>query len=283
MEENQGTFKIDLSASDGVEEKISNIVPPKKSNGHNTSIPESSPTRNSAPIYITIGLVFVGLVFLIGYLSLRNAIKAINISGAEEIANLSKDLNEKVATVNQLIEDQKKAFKDDIAGVSTKMKTLESNVGKAEKANKNELQAAVADMNKELDPLKKQAEGIKQQLDKVAGKTDEVGGSVAKIQASIQKNQQEIEKISASNIDAVKLESALKKERDASKQTINTLTNDISTLKKSVKDLEDRVSRLKGASSTTPQTSNGSSTTVKTPTNDMPSSKPGGILEEEIH
>jgi predicted nucleic acid-binding Zn-ribbon protein len=283
MEENQGTFKIDLSASDGVEEKISNIVPAKKSNGYKTTIPESPAAKNQSTIYIAIGLVFISIIFAFGYFSLRSAIKTINISGAEEIANLSKELNEKIATVNQLIEDQKKALKDDISGVSSKMKTIESNVNKAEKANKNDLQAAIADMNKELDPLKKQVDGLKPQIDKMAGKTDEVSGSVSKIQAAIQKNQQEIEKISASNIDAAKLEAALKKERDAGKQTINTLTNDISTLKKSVKDLEDRVGRLKGASSAAPSSSTGSSSTTRTPSTDAPTSKPGGIVEEEIH
>jgi predicted nucleic acid-binding Zn-ribbon protein len=283
MEENQGTFKIDLSASDSVEEKISNIIPPKKSNGYKTTIPESPATKNQSTIYIVIGLVFISIIFAFGYFSLRTAIKAINISGAEEIANLSKELNEKIATVNQLIEDQKKAIKDDISGVSTKMKTLESNVNKAEKTNKNELQSAIADMRKELDPLKNQVDGIKQQIDKMAGKTEEFSGSIAKVQAAIQKNQQEIEKISASNIDAAKLEAALKKERDAGKQSINTLTNDISTLKKSVKDLEDRVNKTKGTSSADPSPPTGSSTTSKTQSTGAPTSKPGGIVEEEIH
>lgn len=281
MEENQGTFKIDLSAPDNAEEKISNIVPPKKSNGSKTIIPELPAAKNQSTLYIAIGLVFISIIFLIGYFGLKNAIKAINISGAEEIAKLSKEFNDHKAAVSQLIEDQKKVFKDDISGINTKVKTIESNVSKAEKANKNELQSAIADLNKEIDPLKKQLEGLKQQIDKLAGKTDEVGASVAKFQTAIQKNQQDMEKISTSNIDATKLEAALKKEREANKQTINTLTNDISTLKKSLKDLEDRVSRIKGASSSAP--SSGSSGAAKTPSNGSPTSKPGGIVEEEIN
>jgi len=281
MEENQGTFKIDLSAPDNAEEKISNIVPPKKSNGSKTIIPELPAAKNQSTLYIAIGLVFISIIFLIGYFGLKNAIKAINISGAEEIAKLSKEFNDHKAAVSQLIEDQKKVFKDDISGINTKVKTIESNVSKAEKANKNELQSAIADLNKEIDPLKKQLEGLKQQIDKLAGKTDEVGASVAKFQTAIQKNQQDMEKISASNIDATKLETALKKEREANKQTINTLTNDISTLKKSLKDLEDRVSRIKGASSSAP--SSGSSGAAKMPSSGSPTSKPGGIVEEEIN
>ena len=273
MEENQGTFKIDLSASDGVEEKISNIVPTKKSNGSKPNIPEPPAAKNPSTTYIAIGLVFISILFAFGYFNLRNAIKTINISGAEEFASLSKELNEKIATVNQLMEEQKKTIKNDISGIGTKVKTLESSVAsitKTEKTSKSELQSGISD-------IKKQMDGLKQQADKIGGKTDELGGSISKIQAASQKNQQDIEKISTANIDAVKLEAALKKERDANKQTINTLTNDVSTLKKSIKDLEDRVNRLKS------QTSTARSNTTKTPASGTPSTKPGNIIEEEIN
>jgi methyl-accepting chemotaxis protein len=286
MEENEGTFKIDLSESDGVEEKISNIVPPRKSNGSKTKILETPATKNHTSLYIAIGLVLIGILFVFGYYSLWSAIKTINIAGTEEIANLSREINEKITGVNQLMEDQKKTFKDELSGVNTKIKTIDSSlstVNKAEKANKSELQAGIADIKKALDPLKNQIDALKQQTDKMSGKTDEVSGSVVKIQSAIQKNQQEIEKISASNIDAVKLESALKKERDAGKQAINSLTSEISTLKKSIKDLEDRVSRLKSTSSVAPAPSTGTSNTTKAPSTGSPAPKPGGIIEEEIY
>jgi chromosome segregation ATPase len=286
MEEKEGAFKIDLSASDVNEEKISNIVPPKKINGAKIAIADAPPAKNPAALLTAIGLVLLAVLFAAGYYSLWNAIKTINISGAEEIAGLSKDLNEKIAMVNDLIEQQKKSLKEDISGVSAKMKTMESNlavVTKAEKTTKSEFQSALEAIQKELDPLKKQTNDIKQQADKIAGKTEEVSSSMTKLQSAIQKNQQDIEKMSAVAVDAAKLESALKKERDANKQTINALTNDISTLKKAVKDLEDRVSRLKNTSTVLPAPSTGSSSNNKAPSTNTPSSKPGGIIEEEIY
>jgi chromosome segregation ATPase len=156
-------------------------------------------------------------------------------------------------------------------------------VNKAEKSTKSELQSAIADIKKDLDPLKKQINDLKQQTDKVVGKTDEVGAIVLKVQTAILKNQQDIEKVSAANIDAAKLEAALKKERDAGKQSIATLANDISALKKSIKDLEDRVGRLKNASSAVPAPSTSPSNTNKAPSTGAPASKPGGIVEEEIN
>jgi chromosome segregation ATPase len=286
MEEKEGAFKIDLSASDVNEEKISNIVPPKKINGAKIAIADAPPAKNPAALLTAIGLVLLAVLFAAGYYSLWNAIKTINISGAEEIAGLSKELNEKIAMVNDLIEQQKKSLKEDISGVSAKIKTMESNlavVTKAEKTNRSELQSALEAIQKELDPLKKQTNDIKQQADKIAGKTEEVSSSMTKVQSAIQKNQQDIERMSAAAVDAAKLESALKKERDANKQTINALANDISTLKKAVKDLEDRVSRLKNTSTALPAPSTGSSSNNKAPSTSAPSSKPGGIIEEEIY
>ncbi len=290
MEEKQGPFKIDLSASDGSDENISNIITPKKTNGLKSSMPVSAATKSHATVYISIGLVLIGILFVIGYLSLWNAIKAINISGTEEMANLSKELNEKIASVNQLIEDQKKSLKDDIAGMNSKIKSLESNVSavnKAEKNNKSELQSSISDIRKDLDPIQKQLESLKAQTDKMIAKTDEITGSMAKFQSAIQKNQQDIEKLAASAVDAGKLENALKKERDANKQTLNTLTNDITTLKKSIKDMEDRLSKIKAFSSpsTAPSSppSSAPSTRIQTPSTRPSAPKSGGIIEEEIY
>lgn len=280
--EKQGTFKIDLTGPDAAEEKISNIVHTRKPAG-----PKPSTTNAQSPPYVVIGFAAVVIVFILGYFSLRSAINAIDSSGATGITNLSKDLNDKFTALTQQLDEQKNKSKNDIADIEKKIKNVESGVAtviKAEKTGKSELQVAISGLEKELEPLKKQIEDLKQQAAKMTGKMDEAVSSMSKMQGTVLKNQQEIDKLSATNIDAAKLETALKKERDANKQTINTLSSDILALKKSIKDLEDRISKNKSTSSIPPSSNSTSQSGIPKSTVTSPSpSKSGGIKEEEIY
>jgi predicted nucleic acid-binding Zn-ribbon protein len=280
--EKQGTFKIDLTGPDATEENISNIVHTRKPAG-----PKPSGTKVQKPPFVIFGFVAIVIIFIFGYFSLRSAITTIDSSGATGITNLSKDLNDKLTALNQQLDEQKNKTKNDLSDIEKKLKGVESGVAtvnKAEKTGKSELQIAIAGLEKDLDPLKRQIEDLKQQIAKMIGKTDEAVSSMNKIQVSVLKNQQEIDKLSATNIDAVRLEAALKKERDANKQTINALSSDILTLKKSIKDLEERISKSKNTSSV-PSSSNSTnqSSMSKSPNNGTSPAKSGGIKEEEIY
>jgi chromosome segregation ATPase len=238
--------------------------------------------------------VLIGVVFYISYRDITSRVSQSQDTGAMEIQNLSTQLEENFAALSVKYGDLEVALTQKLAALEKVDKAMKNNLKKAEatvakinatKATKKDQQAAIAKIDKALNPIRQELKAIKsvttelqardndlkQQLSTLSANTDKTLKELGTIPKELAAIQTDLSSLSSRmlNKDALQLE-LLKARKNFQRDlelTKSTIDKRLASMLRKIKDLE-KLARAPLSSSR--------------PTGQTVSPGSGGIVEQEI-
>jgi chromosome segregation ATPase len=238
--------------------------------------------------------VLIGVVFYITYRDITSRVSQSQDTGAMEIQNLSTQLEENFAALSVKYGDLEVALTQKLAALEKVDKAMKNNLKKAEatvakinatKATKKDQQAAIAKIDKALNPIRQELKAIKsvttelqardndlkQQLSTLSANTDKTLKELGTIPKELAAIQTDLSSLSSRmlNKDALQLE-LLKARKNFQRDlelTKSTIDKRLASMLRKIKDLE-KLARAPLSSSR--------------PTGQTVSPGSGGIVEQEI-
>lgn len=278
MDEQRG-FKINLHDTDP-NEGIEPIVPTAKPSGQ---------SHKSAVIFVVLAfLVLGGLVFYL-YYNLNNKIRIINNRGSAGIANLSNELDEKLAQFFLQFSADMETSRTMLTDLDTQLKKLSSSVSaiSVDKLDKKEMAAITKKIQDDISPLQASVKKIDEQIIGIFEETEQITANLKKIQTGVLNNKKEISLLDAIHIDREYFDKEVKKEREFHQQNMahasEALFSEIAVLHQQIKDLEKKIEKVKAVPSPQQNPSGKAGDAAKQPSDDIIVPKPGEIIEQELN
>jgi len=212
MEENNSkSFKIHFEDDEKTQ-------PIRQEEEVETRLPIEKPNRRLAIISIAVLCLLLVLITII-FVNLNKRISAIQSSGSSEMQNLSKELEEKLATLsgkadelNAHIDNQSKQFNQKLTSVSGDVGKSKNSLIKSieEKASKSELNKQVQEISAKLENLKNNIGKLStdiEALDSGLGtKLKDLSDAVGGMEKDVARLKQEMGRVSDAGINQEKLD-----------------------------------------------------------------------------
>jgi len=278
MDDNR-EFKIDLHSTDP-DDNSDIIDPVAKPPGQ---------SRKASILFVVCALILFGGIFGFLYYNLNSKIQTINTQGSAGIANLSKELNDKLSDFSQQFFTQQEATRVLVSDLDTKLKDLSSSVSAvaAGKVDKKELAEKIKQLQDKIPPLQESVEQFNEQLTEITEETEKITVHLNKIQTGVLNNKKEINTLSATSIDRDSFEKQLKKEREFNQENMahasETLFSEIATLHQLIDDMEKKIEQVSTAAPNAQKPAGNIPEKTKLPSEDLYIPKPGEIIEQELN
>ncbi len=208
--------------------------------------------RDSAVLVLFIGLLVLCLLLGWGYYDIRQRLRIINTSGSEEVARLSRRINNEFSNLKNSVSALKKAREKDLADLESRMEDTASRI--------NQLQSSLTSFEENLGGFRKKFAPLRQQLNEQGSRLagireklaviDELKTDLAAHTETISRLSDRMEELSGKQVTPDMLDKALKNERQTYKDNMAhataTLNNTISSLQNRVQSLAAKLESLGG-------------------------------------
>jgi len=241
MEEDQQPtgFKIGLDKPEFEGEPKKPVDPPASKSGKKPP--------NSASLIVFLGLLVIGVAMVWVYYDIQDRLHTINASGTEEVAQLSREVNNAITDINHRLSSIEKSMQKAVADIKSNIGDTDNRIDKLQ-ASIASFEKNLGSLNQDINPLKDQAQKIGQNLDKINETVQTLQKEQTQIHNRLKDHSAEIEKLSKTMVHREALDKALKKEREFYKQnmahTTETLFSEISSFGDKLKTLRENIDRL---------------------------------------
>ena len=292
MEENQSNgFKIGLDKPETESDPEAGGPPPDKTAKKRAKSERKSPGSSLFLLFLGFLVLAVALVWF--YYDIQDRLKSINTSGSEEVAELSRDLNEQIADINNQISALQQSVQKEVGTIQSSISDTRNRIDK--------LQASVASFEENLGGLKQTITPLKGQIQKISsdigelnGATQELKAAQSEIRTQLDAHSEKIQMISDTMVDQKNLDKALAKEREFNKQNMahatETLFSELASYEDKLKTMRGRMDELQTQISSLEKRINRQAVPqgpIKPPSTEptsemMPVPENGQIVEQEI-
>lgn len=255
--------------------------------------PESGMEKPKRPLKKSWMLIlFFGMaaVLVVGgvYYHLNTKIQAINARGSAGIASLSEETNAKLLEFGALLFDQKKQLQQQGDELNVRLKKLDTSIAAIQtgKPDKKEMDAAIAQFTKDLNPLRQSINAWDEKLVKITEEIRLIAEALEKTRAEMSQTQKKISGLNEIYMDRAQFAQEMKNEREFNQQNMahatETLFSEIASLNQRIKDLENKLDQLN--SPTNPASGAKKKILESPPVKSLNNAKPepGEIIEQEI-
>lgn len=271
-------FKINLYADEADDASL----PPESGS--------EKPNRPLKKIWVPVLFFGIAMALIVGgvYYHLNTKIQAINARGSAGIASLSEETNAKLLEFATSLADQKKQLQQQRDELDDRLKKLDASMAaiQTSKPDKKEMNAAIAEFRKDLNPLRQSMTAWEEKLVKTTEEVRLITEAIEKTRAEISQTQKKISGLSEIYVEQAQFAQEMKAEREFNQQNMahatETLFSEIAALNQRIKDLEKRLDHLNPpnpASGTKKKTVE----TPPAPSLDNVKPGPGEIIEQEIN
>ncbi len=248
---------------------------------------------NTGPLIAFLGFLIIGVVMVWVYYDIQNRLQTINTSGTEEVARLSREVNNKIAGISNRLSAIEKSSHKELSDIKLKIRDTNGRIDK--------LQASLASFEKNLGSLNQNINPLKDQVKKfsqVLGGIDETAQSLKDAQTQInnqlKNHSAEIKKLSETMVHQEKLDKILKKEREFYKQNMahatEALFSEVASFEDKLKTIRENLDHLEKRMIKMRQSLNEeglqepveNSDAGLSPSETMPVPENGEIVEQEI-
>jgi len=292
MEENQSNgFKIGLDKPETESEpEVESPLPVKKAKKR--AKPERK-SPGSSLFLLFLGFLVLGVVLVWFYYDIQDRLQTINTSGSEEMAELSRDMNDQLADIDNQISALKQSLEKEVGAIKSSISDTNNRIDK--------LQASVASFEENLGGLKQTISPLEARIQKISsdmGELNDTGQELKAAQSEIQNqlkaHSEKIKMMSDTMVNQKNLDKALAKEREFNKQnmahTTETLFSELASYEDKLKTLRSHMDQLEAQISDMQKRINRQASPqgpIKPPSTEptseiMPVPENGQIVEQEI-
>ena len=247
----------------------------------------SEQSRKASILFVVCVLILFGGILGFFYYNLNSKIQTINTQGSAGIANLSKELNDKLSEFSLQFSNQQETFRILLADLDTQLKELSSSVSaiSAGKVDRKELTNSLQQLQNDIGPLRKSVNHFSEQLVGMTEETQRMTNTLNKIQTGVLNNKKEINTLAATSIDRDHFEKQLKKEREFNQENMahasETLFSEIATLHQLIDGMMKKIEQISAAAQKQKTANNIPEKTELSPDN-VSIPKPDEIIEQEL-
>ena len=292
MEENQSNgFKIGLDKPESESEPEAEAPSPVKK-----AKKPAKPERKSPGIslfLLFLGFLVLGVALVWFYYDIQDRLQTINTSGSEEMAELSRKMNDQIADINNQLSALQQSLQKEVGAIKSSVSDTSRRIDK--------LQASVASFEENLGGLKQTISPFEARIQKISSDIGELTDTTKKLKAAqsdiqnqIAAHSETINMLSDAMVNRETLDKALAKEREFNKQnmahTTETLFSELASYEDKLKTIRSRMDQLKTEIENIQKQINSQATRqgpIKPPSAEptsevMPLPENGQIIEQEI-
>lgn len=202
---------------------------------------------NSASLIVFLGFLVIGIVMVWIYYDIQDRLQTINASGTEEVAQLSREVNNKIEDINNQLSTTEQSMQKALSDIKSNIEDTDSRIDKLQ-ASLASFEKNLGSLNQNFDPLKDQVQKLGQGLGKIEETAQTLQEDQTRIHNRLEDHSAEIAKLSETMVEQETLNKTLKKEREFYKQNMahatEALFSEVASLQDNLKTMRSNIDRL---------------------------------------